>query len=357
MLEQPGYGIVAAGEDQDNAIVVRYRTDGTLDTSFGTAGIVTIDLGGAHDIAYDLALDAQGRILVAGQNGTDQTADLFVRRYSANGVLDTTFGTAGTTLVDANAAWVVHEDRVSLAVHPRTGEIFVASESQLTGVFNTLVAKLSSAGVPDGTFGVGGSANIDVTPGQWDQAEDLIIEADGTLLVAVQSGLDNTRAYALRLTSTGARDATFGTNGVVDLGSIGTDEQYGIWMLDEFDGRVAFGGRASMNRLATTTVPNWQPGSADWSNGSMFAACLRSLVGTTPDGTTWPVDGNTDCTAVGTDPWRAVTPAGAAAKVARIAASGTATANLRFGIRNDGTLPAGTYVAPVVFEVLAPDGP
>ncbi|MCW2922744.1 MAG: hypothetical protein JWM98_148 [Thermoleophilia bacterium] len=96
---------------------------------------------------------------------------------------------------------------------------------------------------------------------------------------------------------------------------------------------------------------------ADWGTpgATFFGACLRALSSATAD--TWAVDGNANCTAVDSDPWRAI-PASRADPAAVIAHTTTpgasATADLRFGMRAGTAQAAGAYSASVRFEVLAP---
>lgn len=93
--------IVAVGESYNGAnhdfAVVRYNTDGTLDTTFDVDGVVTTAIGPNYDGATAVAVQADGRILVAGySNYTDcNDSDFAIVRYNTDGTLDTTFGTAG----------------------------------------------------------------------------------------------------------------------------------------------------------------------------------------------------------------------------------------------------------------------
>ena len=87
--------IVVAGSSNGNIFVARYLSDGSLDPTFGTNGIVTTDLGGT-DYAYGVAIQSDGKIVVAGQTGTD----FALVRYNTDGSLDTTFGSNGWTTTD-----------------------------------------------------------------------------------------------------------------------------------------------------------------------------------------------------------------------------------------------------------------
>src|SRR5207244_7747997 len=98
---QPDGKLVAVGSTLISAKVqlalARYNTDGSLDTTFGTAGKLTTDLGGANQSASSAVLQADGKLLVAGIYAPTGPSQFFVARYTAAGTLDSTFGTNGVT--------------------------------------------------------------------------------------------------------------------------------------------------------------------------------------------------------------------------------------------------------------------
>ncbi len=86
-----GGSIPSAGGDSD-AMVVRYHADGSLDTTFGTGGAATMDYGG-RDHVYDLAVQADGKVVVAGDSWPvgESTYDAIVGRFNPDGSVDTDF--------------------------------------------------------------------------------------------------------------------------------------------------------------------------------------------------------------------------------------------------------------------------
>ena len=85
--------IVAVGTDSHNFVVVRYLTNGSLDTSFNGTGIVTTTIGtSTTSSAKAVALQSDGKIVVVGTDGSN----FVVARYLNNGLLDTTFNTGGS---------------------------------------------------------------------------------------------------------------------------------------------------------------------------------------------------------------------------------------------------------------------
>ena len=80
------------GTNEDFALV-RYNTNGTLDTTFSSDGKVTSAIGSGNDSGYNVAVQADGKILVAGNSSNGTNIDFALVRYNTNGTLDTTFGT------------------------------------------------------------------------------------------------------------------------------------------------------------------------------------------------------------------------------------------------------------------------
>jgi uncharacterized delta-60 repeat protein len=132
-LDSTGHVLLAGysynGNDNDIALV-RYQTDGSLDTSFGSDGIVNTNLGSTYDEAHALVLDSSGRLVVGGSWGSG----LVAIRYKPNGDFDWTFGTDGISLISitnsTNGAYAMSIDQNNhillsgYAIHPETGPDF-----------------------------------------------------------------------------------------------------------------------------------------------------------------------------------------------------------------------------------------
>src|SRR5262249_8402858 len=136
--------------------VVRYNADGTLDTSFGSRGkAVTGITSGSSDLGEAMVLQPDGKIVVAGMTRPKNTSyeDLALVRYNANGTLDTSLGSGGiVTMRFANPLQAQIEPRtVNLALDPSTGKLVVAA--QTTG--GAVVVRFNTNGTRDGTFGGG----------------------------------------------------------------------------------------------------------------------------------------------------------------------------------------------------------
>jgi len=128
---QPDGKIVVAGtifnRDMDvpqNLAVARFNTDGTLDTTFGGAGIVITDFG-AEELADDLVIQANGKIILAGTITNAGASDFLLVRYNSDGSLDTSFGSNGKLTTDfGNSA-----ESVSGIVQQPNGKVIVSGTS------------------------------------------------------------------------------------------------------------------------------------------------------------------------------------------------------------------------------------
>ena len=143
------------------AILTRLNGNGSLDTTFGTGGTVLLPLGNSN-YGMSLALEPDGKILVASQAWLNSSADTeyAVARVNVNGTLDKTFGGAGTGWWVSNPS--SRPEAIShLSVVPQGSSfsIYAGGGAGLAnGDLGVVVVKLTSAGVPDTSFGSGGFA-------------------------------------------------------------------------------------------------------------------------------------------------------------------------------------------------------
>lgn len=84
-----GYSYVPSTATEDFA-VTRYNTNGSPDPAFSGDGRLITNFGG-KDAAFDVVLQANGKIVVAGKTCISEICDLALARYNTNGTLDTTF--------------------------------------------------------------------------------------------------------------------------------------------------------------------------------------------------------------------------------------------------------------------------
>jgi uncharacterized delta-60 repeat protein len=189
-----------------NFALVRYNPNGTPDTTFGTAGQVTTDLGNLPNTARTIAIMPDGRIVVAGFSKSGSFQFISLARYMPNGTLDSTFGSGGTLLSTEGGI-------VKALVVQADGKIVFCVENG----DSWKVKRLNADGTADTTFHGTGSVTTDFN-GYVATPADIIVQTDGHIVVVGHANTltDTATAFALaRYNADGNLDTSFGTNGLV----------------------------------------------------------------------------------------------------------------------------------------------
>jgi uncharacterized delta-60 repeat protein len=170
-------GATHNGTDWDWTIV-RYETDGDLDTSFGTGGIVTTDLRGYNDWGSSIALQSDGKIVFGSKssNGTDN--DFAVVRYNTDGSIDTDFGTNGMVFTPIGSG---NDEGEAVAIQS-DGKIVLAGHTWDGVDYDFAVVRYNTDGSLDTTFGSGGKVVTQVSTAD-DQIHGITVQSDGKILV------------------------------------------------------------------------------------------------------------------------------------------------------------------------------
>src|SRR5215213_1848311 len=194
-----------------DVMVVRYNSDGSLDPTFGNGGIVTTDLGGPADNAFSVALQADGKILISGRTDLNNQAPVAVVRYNTNGSLDTTFGNGGVVVTSMDAF-----SSGDLAIQP-DGKIVVSGTSVVFGAPVFSVTRYQTDGSLDETFDGDGMAQAPSAGRQapWDmalQADGKIVVAGESV------GDQTDDFCLARFNSDGSVDETFNGSGLMVTG-------------------------------------------------------------------------------------------------------------------------------------------
>jgi uncharacterized delta-60 repeat protein len=208
----------ANGTNRDFALV-KLTPAGTLDTSFGTGGITTLDFGGSlpavvsgdpvanpsyDDVANAIELEGN-QIVLAGRANNGRFDFLALARFNANGSLDTTFGAGQTSFGPAGtvttAAGPASDVALALTVQP-DGELVVAGRSLVDEIhldqYNIVEARYLANGTLDTTFGTDGRI-ITAAPTGSSEARAIDFDDNGTLVFAgdIRSG-GASNAFVLR---------------------------------------------------------------------------------------------------------------------------------------------------------------
>ena len=258
LVLQPDGKLVAAGfigffasdgSSRTNVALARYLPDGTLDPTFGTGGKVITDVGTDSD-ARALVLRPDGKLVVAGCIACVQFGDFALARYLSDGSLDTTFGVGGIVTTDfSDDGGDDFESAFALVLQP-DGKLIAAGNSDDPVTFATrfALARYLPDGSLDATFGVGGKVTTDFG-GPW--ASALILQPDGKLIAGGPgySGICCFERFALaRYLPDGSLDATFGVGGKVttDFGGQGLSTVVNAFVLQP-DGKLVAAGAGSDN--------------------------------------------------------------------------------------------------------------
>ena len=219
-------------------------TAGALDTTFGTGGLVVNDLGSTSDRAFEVVIQSDGKIITAGdtiRSGTGQ--DFALVRYNSNGALDTSFGANGRVTTDFGGVDMAD----SLAIQA-DGKIVVAGSKELAGTSVFALARYNPNGSLDSSFGSQGKVTTAI--GIDDGARDVAIQSDGLIVaagfysVAVGNGVRAEIALT-RYLDTGALDPAFGLRGVVTLpvtGGLGVGDWWDPSVAIQANGKIVVAG-------------------------------------------------------------------------------------------------------------------
>lgn len=232
VIIQPDGKIVAGGTalgptNRDFALV-RYNTDGSLDTGFGTGGKTTTAIGG-DDTIYALALQSDGKIVAVGEGFIGFAA----ARYNPDGSIDTGFGNAG----EVTGATTVAK---GVAIQA-DGKIITAGKGQAGGVAtNFSLVRLNANGSFDNSLGNSGVIQTDLGPNS--EANSMALLPDGRIVAAgMISATGGTDLAVLRYNPNGALDPSFGTGGQV-ITPLSAGEDLAAAMAIQPDGRIVAAG-------------------------------------------------------------------------------------------------------------------
>jgi uncharacterized delta-60 repeat protein len=233
--------IVAAGHANfDRFALTRLNTNGTLDSSFSGNGKVRTNFSVVSDFANGVVIQQNGKILAAGAAEITEFSGLFaLARYNTDGTLDTTFSGNGRVTTEFTA-----DQDVAFAVALQAGgKIVAAGGGEVAGAFFEL-ARYRANGSLDQSFSGDGKVTTNFGPGI-DAAHGVAIQTNGKIVAA---GHANFHRFALaRYNTNGTLDTTFSGNGKVvtnftNKGGFQDDLANGVAL--QANGRIVAAGRA-----------------------------------------------------------------------------------------------------------------
>jgi len=246
---QPDGRIVVAGDapvpnvatDFGDFLLARFEANGTLDTTFGTVGVVVQDMTGSTDLARNLVLQPDGALVVSGDPfGSDPSRRTSIARYTASGQLDASFAGGGKLII--GGAYVGE----GLALYG-DGRLVLVGSSPVLNVQNDVshfaALRLNADGTFDDSFGDSGIATTSIT-GLTDVAHAVVVQPDGKVVVAGEGNLINPNFTVVRYDRNGDVDTTFAVDGklVVDFAGL-ADRAENVGL--QSDGKIIAGGLAT----------------------------------------------------------------------------------------------------------------
>lgn len=254
-----GYTLKGAYND---FAVARFNTNGSPDKTFDKDGILTTDFASSDDYAGSVAIESDGRILVAGYSYTYSavtTGHLAVARYNSDGSTDKSFGNAGKLAGDYAQGYTSFN---AIAVQ-KDGKVIAAGQTWNGKNYDFAVARFNTSGSIDKTFDIDGKRLTDFA-GKNDYANSIVIQQDGKIIVA---GSSNNQFAIARYNADGKPDNTFHGNGklLTSMGFFDVGESVAL----QSDGKIVMAGY-------TFTDPNFD---------SAYFAIARFNTNGTPDKT------------------------------------------------------------------------
>jgi uncharacterized delta-60 repeat protein len=204
----PDRGKIIVGaqmHSQPGAVVVLYNTNGTLDTGFGPNHIGYVNLSNLSSPA--VAVQSDDRIVVAGVVQGTTSNDLGLDRLNPDGTLDTSFGSGGVVVTSSEP----NGDAARSVTLQADGKIVVAGDQNnvVTGATSFLVARYNTNGSLDTAFGVNGIATAG-TRSIGSNTAALALEPDGRIVVAGYTQDQLPGAFSLaRFLATGPQIGSF----------------------------------------------------------------------------------------------------------------------------------------------------
>ncbi len=185
----------------------------TLDSSFGKNGQLTTEFSSFDDNAHAITVQADGKILVAGQSENGADTDFAIVRYHSDGSLDKDFNNTGQVTVAIGSG----DDQALAMVVQEDGKILVAGTTENEDSLDVAVIRLQDDGLPDMDFDSDGQVVITL-PDSDDKAQSILLQEDGKIILAGTSETnEKSQIFLARLNSDGSLDTAFGEQGLAGM--------------------------------------------------------------------------------------------------------------------------------------------
>ncbi len=264
MILLPDGKIISVGENTNSTLAIlisKHNTDGTLDISFNTTGKKQIDFGSAYEYCNSVLLQSDNKLLLAGSsNGNAALA-----RLLPNGDYDTQFSDDGKLTLSFGPGNGASFQKV---LQQPDGKIIAIGEAYNTSSFDFAAARFNADGSIDPTFGDGGKTTINFNNYN-DFGRNAALQTDGKIIVAgaAKSSNGNSSIALLRLNADGSPDSSFGTSGKTTLTLSGSADDYAEDVILLANGKILLGGYTAGDFVVLRYNTNGSPDNTFGTNG------------------------------------------------------------------------------------------
>ncbi|MEI7620772.1 MAG: prepilin-type N-terminal cleavage/methylation domain-containing protein [Candidatus Falkowbacteria bacterium] len=208
-------GYIITGDNNADFYIAKVTSDGSLDSGFGVGGIKTVG-GAGVQYANSIIQTTDGGYLAVGYTSPTggPGGDMYIAKLTASGSLDTGFGTGGVVTNGGTGTQVAYS-----VVQTTDGGYIIAGHTP-TNVVDMYLVKLTASGSLDASFGTGGAKTVGTVSGE-EIAYSVIQSTDGGYVVTGSTSFDSGNIYVAKLTVNGSLDASFGTGGIQNFGDSG----------------------------------------------------------------------------------------------------------------------------------------
>jgi uncharacterized delta-60 repeat protein len=257
--------VVMVGTSSDKFVLARYHPDGDLDATFGKNGLVATDVG-SNEMANGIAIDSLGRIIVVGQCLNNGTWDYVIVRYNPDGTLDTTFDGDGKRTASIGSSY----DYANGVAIDSSDRIVVVGESYNGSSGDFSIARFNVDGSFDSSFHGDGAAIVSFGSSD-DWATSVAIDDAGRIIVAGRSG---SVGFALvRFNPDGSLDSSFDGDGKISSFFASSANDIAI----DSAGRIVVAGYANWDFAVARYNVDGSPDASFGSNGRVVTPVGSSI--------------------------------------------------------------------------------
>jgi len=239
-LQSDGKLVVVGATTSTNSafIIARFNTDGELDGSFGDKGVTITDAGSETDALSSVVIQSNGKIVAGGQSSRNGINQFALIRYVKDGTVDTSYGSQGLVITNFGNACNIN----SIAL--QTDNKIVAAGNYNNGSAGDFaIARYLNTGALDPSFN--GNGEVTSNFGNSDNASSVAIQEDGKIVVGgyYTDPSYNSHFEIARYTANGSLDSSFNGSGVTGT-NFGTNDEYLAAIALQSNGEIIAGGYA-----------------------------------------------------------------------------------------------------------------